>query len=85
MLIKTLIWEKFEESICGGDIVNNLSELIDFCMDDIHEPICIWEVVKESLWDVNQITRYISWVNTPCLGGYMKNMINSQLLTTYET
>lgn len=85
MLTKTLIWEKFEESICGGDTVNKLSELIDYCMDDLHEPIRIWDVVLTQFWSVEDLQRYISWANKPVVGNYMKNLINSNLLDTYET
>lgn len=79
MLIKTLIWHKFEESVCGGDIVSELSEMIDYCMDDLSKPVDIWSVVRDSLWDVDQVTRYIGWANTPLLSGYMQNFINSHL------
>ena len=85
MLIKTLIWEKYEESICGGDIVNDLSEMIDFCMDDLNAPVNIWEVILSQLWNVDDLQKYIGFANSPIIGNYIKNLINSNLLTTYET
>jgi len=86
MLIKTLIWEKYEESICGGDVVNSLSEMIDFCIDDLKEEIRIWDVVSINLWDIEEIGRYVAWKDAPCgIGSYVRNLINGHLLTSYET
>ena len=43
-LLKAQIWERFEESICGGDIVRNLNEKIDLCMDELDKKIWIWDL-----------------------------------------
>jgi len=83
-LLKAQIWERFEESICGGDIVNNLSELIDACMEELNKRFWIWECVADQLMTPENITSLLKWKDTPVVGRTIQGTITTKLLQDYE-
>ena len=83
-LLKAQIWERFEESICGGDIVNALNDFIDLCIDELNKKIWIWEAVSDGFMTPDQLNNMIDWKDTVLIGKWARNHVVSHLLETYE-
>ena len=83
-LIKSQFWNKFEESFCTSSVVTVLNESVDFCMDNLLDPIWIYECIADNVIPTEKLQLLINWRNTIIIGRISRSFLNTYMLQTYE-
>ena len=83
-IIKSTMYEKFEQDYCSIPILKSLYETCAECMEDLDKPIWLWENVSQELMSVEQVLYLLKIRRIPCIGGFTSGYFTKFFLTTYE-
>ncbi len=71
-MIKSLIYEKFEEDFCSINVLKSLNEACEICMEDLGRPVWLWQEVspaatsRASSWTPTKSSASSSCVSETC-------------------
>lgn len=83
-LIKSVLYEKYEEDFCSMSVLKEIQEACEACIEDLNKPIWLWEFVSQELISVDQILKLMWWRNVPLVGYFSSSWFSSFFLATYE-
>jgi NhaP-type Na+/H+ or K+/H+ antiporter len=83
-IIKSVIYEKFEEDFCSIPTLKNLHEILEECMEDLSKPLWIFENVSQELMSVEEIMKLIWLKKIPIIGRFTNSYFSRFFLNTYE-
>lgn len=83
-LIKSVLYEKYEEDFCSMAVLREIQEACEACIEELHKPLWLWEYISQELISVEQILSLMWWRKVPIIGIFSSNWFSSFFLATYE-
>lgn len=83
-LIKSVLYEKYEEDFCSMAILKEIQESCEACIEDLSKPIWLWEYISQELISVEHILSLLWWRNIWIIGLFSSSWFSSFFLATYE-
>ena len=83
-LIKSIMYEKFEENFCSINTLKSLNGICDVCLEDLNKPLWLWENMSQELLSIEEIMSLNKIRKIPIIGRFTSGYFSRFFLNTYE-
>lgn len=83
-MVKSVLFEKYEEDFCSLGTLKSLHEAIEVCKESLNKPLWVWENVNEELMSPEEVIHLLSLRKLPIIGRFTSGYFSKFFLNTYE-
>jgi CRP-like cAMP-binding protein len=83
-LVKSKLYEKFEEAYCSVSTLKMLHENCENCMESLTTPVCLWDTVSQDLLSLDAILWLLKLRKIPIIGRFTSGYFSRFFFSSYE-